>query len=133
MTATSTAVGLVRSLYEAFGRGDIAYILEHVAADCRWVAPGEGIPNAGTYTGPEGAGEFFRKLNKSEQVLGFEPKEFFANGDDVVVLGTEQCKAIATGKGMSTNWAMLFRVRDGKIAYWESFYDTEAYARAHRG
>ena len=133
MTTTSTAVELVQSLYEAFGRGDIPFILSHIADDCQWISPGEGIPAAGAYVGPAGAGEFFQRLGGSEEFTRFEPREFFTKGDDVVALGFEECRSRATGKTMSTNWAMLFRVRDGKVVYWEAFYDTSTYAIAHRG
>src|SRR5438552_3214906 len=115
-TATSS-IEMVRSLYEAFSRGDIAYIVKHVAPDCRWVCPGEGIPYAGSSTGPEGAAAFFQKLSDTEEITWFEPREFFANGNDVVVLGAEKCRALATGKTMSTNWAMLFRTRDGQVIH----------------
>lgn len=126
-----TSTELVQSLYDAFGRGDIPFILSHLSPDCRWVAPGEGIPNAGVYNGPE-AVEFFRKMAESETILKFEPRQFISNGDDVVALGYEECRAIATGKTASTNWAMLFRVRNGLVAYFETFYDTAAYLRAHQ-
>lgn len=132
MTTATTALELVKELYAAFGRGDIQFILSHIAKDCRWIAPGNGIPNAGVYQGPAGAAEFFQKLAESEQVTRFEPREFFVNGDDVVALGVEECRMPATGKTAATNWAMLFRVRGGQVTYWESFYDTSAYAAAHR-
>ncbi|MFN7926091.1 MAG: nuclear transport factor 2 family protein [Bryobacteraceae bacterium] len=126
-----TSKELVQSLYAAFGRGDVAFILERVAPDCTWVAPGTGIPNAGVYSGPAGVGAFFQKLASTENVTAFEPKEYFENGDSVVALGTEECTAIATGKQMKTDWAMLFRVSGGKVVYWQSFYDTSAYMVAH--
>lgn len=126
-----TSIEFVQDLYAAFGRGDIAHILSRIAPDCRWIAPGDGIPNAGSYTGPAGAADFFAKLAASETITSFEPREFFANGDDVVALGSESCRVIKTGKPAATNWAMLFRIRDGKVVHWESYYDTAAYLRAH--
>ena len=99
----------------------------------RRIVAGEGIPAAGNYTGPSGAAEFFQKLHASEEeVLRFEPREYFTNGDDVVAYGFEECRMRATGATASTNWTMLFRVRGGKIARFETFYDTSACARAHR-
>ncbi len=126
-----TPTEFVQDLFAAFGRGDVEYIVGRVAADCVWVAPGEGIPSAGTYHGKAGALEFFRKQSQSEEILGFEPKEFFANGNSVVALGFEQCRAVSTGQTASTHWAMLFRVRDGELIRFEGFYDTLAYAHAH--
>jgi uncharacterized protein len=132
MTSSTTALELVNSLYEAFGRGDIPFILSHIAPECRWVSPGAGIPYTGSYVGPAGAAEFFRRLAESEQITRFEPREFFVNGEDVVALGMEEGRPIATNKTAATNWAMLFRVRGGHVVYWESFFDTAAYAEAHK-
>jgi uncharacterized protein len=128
---TSTSVDLIRSVFHAFGRGDIAYILASLTPDCEWVCPGE-APYSGTYTGPEGAAEFFQKLAASEQITLFEPSEYFTNGDDVIALGYEEGRSIATGKSAVSHWAMLFRVRDGKVSRWQHYYDTAAYARAHQ-
>lgn len=126
-----TPVELVQDLYAAFGRGDIAHITARLTPDCVWVAPGQGIPSAGTYRGPEGALEFFRKLASSEDILRFEPREFFSSGNSVVALGFEQCRSKQTGKTAVTNWAMLFRIRDGKVSHFETHYDTAAYVAAH--
>ena len=133
MTSTSTSVDLVKDLYAAFGRGDIGYILSHLSPDCEWINAGEGIPSAGSYTGPAGVAEFFQKLDAAEEVTRFEPREFFTNGDDVVAYGYEECRIKANGNTVSTNWMMLFRVSGGKVTRWESFYNTSAYAIAHRG
>lgn len=122
---------LVQSLYAAFGRGDIPFILEHVAPNCRWSAPGTGIPNAGVYEGPAGVAQFFQRLASSENITRFEVKEFFENGNSVIALGCEACTSIATGKPAYTDWAMLFRVENGKVTEWQSFYDTSAYMVAH--
>jgi len=133
MTSTTTSTDLVRSMYDAFGRGDIEFIVSRLSPDCPWIAPGEGLPNAGTYTGPAGAAEFFRKLMASEEIVRFEVREFFTSGNDVIALGVEEARAISTGKTAATNWAMLFRVQDGMVTYFETFYDTAAYLRAHQG
>ena len=92
-----------------------------------------GSPSAGKYAGPAGVAEFFQKLGASEDVTQFEHWEYFTNGDDVVAYGHEACTIRANGNQAATNGMMLFRVRDGKVTRWESFYDTYAYARAHRG
>jgi hypothetical protein len=131
-TAGTSPVQLVQSLFDAFSRGDIPYILARVAPNCRWVAPGKGIPSAGNYTGPEGAAEFFRKLDQTTEFIRFEPREYVSTGNTVVALGSEEMRAKNTGKTASTAWAMLFRVADGKVTEWEGFYDTEAEAAAYK-
>ncbi|MGJ5818355.1 nuclear transport factor 2 family protein [Paludibaculum fermentans] len=132
MTSTTTSVELVQSLFEAFGRGDIGFILERLTPDCSWSVPGAGYALGGEYTGPEGAAEFFRKLHETEEMLRFEPGQYFTNEDDVVVLGFEEARIRATGKQAASRWAMVFRVVDGKVSSWSTHFDTEAYAEAHR-
>jgi len=129
-TESTTSTDLVRSLFEAFGRRDIPFILDRVAADCRWICPGE-MPYSGSYTGPAGAAEFFQKLSAGEEITRFEPGEYFTNGDDVVVLGYEEARALSTGKTAASHWAMIFRVRGGKVTHWQQHFDTGAYARAY--
>ena len=52
---------LVQSLFAAFGRGDIDFILSHIAEDATWNSPGpSAIPSAGRYSGPAGVADFFR-------------------------------------------------------------------------
>ncbi len=134
MTTTVTnPTEVIQSMYAAFGHGDLDSVLAKVAPDCRWKASGEGIPATGEYSGIAGVQEFFGKLMASEEVLRFEPREFIASGDRVVALGFEECRMRKTEKKASTSWAMVFRVREGKVVEFETFFDTAAYAKAHAG
>jgi ketosteroid isomerase-like protein len=128
-----SGVELVQSLFSAFGKGDIPYILSHVTQDCHWAAPGKGmVPIGGEYIGPEGVARFFETLFRTEEITFFQPREFFAKGDDVVVLGSEESRIIKTGKIARSNWTMVFRMRDGMVYDWEQLFDSAAYAQAHQ-
>jgi ketosteroid isomerase-like protein len=131
-TTTGSSLELVQNLFAAFGKGDVQFILDHVADDCRWVAPGEGIPASGVHIGPAGVGHFFQTLVATEQITLFEPRNYFQKGDEVVVLGAEEMQVIKTGKRAATNWVMVFGVSDAKVTRFEMFFDTAAYARAHQ-
>jgi ketosteroid isomerase-like protein len=133
MAVELTGVERVQTLFDAFNRGDIPFILSHVTDDSRWIVPGQGVPIAGEYRGPEGVDRFFQILAETEQLTVFEPREFFSNGETVAVLGAEEMRVVTNGNTARTNWAMIFRLRDGKVAYWETCFDTAAYARAHQG
>ena len=127
----ASPLGAVQKLFEAFGKSDIAFILDHVTADCRWTAPGEGmIPVAGEYIGPNGVARFFEILSETQKITLFEPYEFFEKGDAVVVLGVEEMTSVKTGHSVRTHWVMVFRFRDGKVYQWDQFFDTAAYAHA---
>jgi ketosteroid isomerase-like protein len=123
----------VQEAYADFGRGDIAAILARLTEDVTWNMPGgPEIPFAGQRKGPAGAAEFFRILNESDEMLDFEPREFFAKGDKVVVLGWYRGRARTTGKEAGMEWVHVFTLRDGKIAGWVEFTDTLMIANAYR-
>lgn len=125
-------VKVVQDAYAAFGRGDIAALLESLREDVVWTLPGEGmIPQAGVYHGRDGVARFFQALDQTTEFLAFEPREFIAHGDTVIVLGSYQGKAKATGRSFQSQWAMLFTLRDGKVAKYREYTDTGSIALAY--
>src|SRR5919199_1815223 len=126
-----TKVGVVQQAYEAFGRGDIPAVLDLLTDDVEWTLQGPSvIPFAGTFRGREGIGEFFSVLDETLEFEQFEPREFVAQGDTVVVLGYERSVAKTTGRSYEQEWAHVYTLRDGKIATGRFFEDTAAEAAA---
>ena len=116
---------LVQEGYGDFARGDVPTLLGKFAEDIEWVVPGSKInPLAGTYKGRNGVGEFFRLLSERLELTAFEPRQFIAQGDTVVVLGRETGRVRSTGRTFQSEWAMAFTLRDGKIARYQEYYDT---------
>ena len=60
----------------------------------------------------------------------FEPRDFIASGDKVIVLGGESGRVKSTGRTFDNDWAMVFIVDDGKISSFRSYEDTAAVAEA---
>ena len=58
--------------------------------------------------------------------------DYIAQGDKVVVLGHERQRVKATGLTVENDFAMVFTIRDGKIARFRNYEDTAAVAAAHR-
>jgi uncharacterized protein len=124
----------VAKLYEAFGRGDISYIIDHLADDCRWVGSGEGsLLQGGTYIGKE-AVNFFKKLGQEEDITSFNPQSINnINEDEVVVFGNMAATLRKTGKKASSDWVMHWKFNeDGKVVYFHDFFDTAAAYRANQ-
>jgi ketosteroid isomerase-like protein len=118
---------LVRRGYEAFGRGDINGLLELLAEDIEWTSPGPPeLPTAGTRRGRQQVAEFFQAVDQVFEIQRFEPKSFIAQGDVVVVLGSDTASIKATGKVLTDEWAHAFTIRDGKIAAMREYLDTAA-------
>lgn len=126
-------VKLVQQAYESFGRGDIQGLLNSLSDQVEWRTPKpQGVPFGGDYRGRDQVGRFFSELNQHEEVTRFEPREFIAQGDRVVVCGSYACKARATGRTAESDWVHLFTVRNGKVVKFQEFFDTAAAMIAHQ-
>ena len=118
----------VAKLYEAFVRGDIPYILSHIADDCTWIGAGEGsLPQGGTYTG-KGAVNFFIRLGESEEFNAFNPTSMNnINDNEVVAFGNMTATSKISGKKVTSDWAMHWKFNEeGKVVYFHDFFDTAA-------
>ena len=99
MISEQTNADVVRQAYEAFGRGDIPAMLGMLTDDVEFTMQGPAvIPWVGTYRGREGVAEFFSLLDENLEFERFEPREFVAQGDTVVVLGDERSLVKSTGR-----------------------------------
>lgn len=96
-------MGKVESLYSAFGRGDIAFILslfsesiewghEQASPDVPWLQPQRGRANVA---------KFFESFSLL-QMNSFRPKTFLETGNVVVVLVDEDVTVIANGRRIPT-------------------------------
>ena len=128
-------VQLVQQAYEAFKRADIAGVLQTLDENAEWLIPGPGeiIPFAGTRRGPQQVGEFFSILAGTQTAELFEPREFIASQDKVVVLGTQRWRVNSTGITYEDDWAHVFTIQNGKITRFQEYHDTAAEAAAHGG
>lgn len=124
-------VELVRQAYAAVGQGEIPRLLEMMSEDVEIQLPGPTqIPFTGTYRGREEAGQLFLTLAESAKVERFEPIEYIAHGDQVVVLGHEQLTAKPTGRTWATDWVMCWTVHNGEITALREFHQTAEIAAA---
>ena len=121
----------VQTIFEAFGRGDIPAVLEHVSEDVTWKAPGPAVVSYfGDRQGHAGATEFFVQLGGSVDFEHFEPGAFIAEGDKVVVLGRERGRVKGTGKTFDNEWALVFTFDGGKVSGFQCYENTAAIAEA---
>ena len=107
-------VALARQGFEAFQRGDMAWMDDHMADDVIWHVGGNS-KWAGSYQGKANVLEFF---GRQAQAIGQPPTvdihDVLGNDDHVVTLGT----ASATGPDGSTaewKYTQIFHIRDGKL------------------
>ncbi|MGQ0445529.1 MAG: nuclear transport factor 2 family protein [Beijerinckiaceae bacterium] len=125
----------VRSLFESFGSGDLKSILDHLDPSIEWISStsARAIPWRGRHSGVDGAAYFFKALTDNLDFEVFEPRQFFAAGDNVTVLGRTLARVKGTGKKFDSEWAHVFTFKSGKVARFQEFYDTAAIVNAIAG
>jgi uncharacterized protein len=135
MSQDTPGIALVKSLYAAFGKGDIPTIIGAMTADATWEATGRpsDFPTYGMFKGPAGVQEFFAGVGGNLTFSEFSPKEFYATGEKVFVLGHYAYTVKKTGKSAASNWVHIFTIANGKVKAFCEFSDTARGAEAYRG
>ena len=123
----SDAVTVVQRVYECFGRGDIPGVLNLLAEEVDWLAPGSvEVPWAGRWRGRTQVGGFFAAVGASADVELLEASEFLGSGNRVVVLGRARLRPKSTGRVYDADWCHVWTVKDGKITVFREYTDTAA-------
>ncbi|WP_192805220.1 nuclear transport factor 2 family protein [Noviherbaspirillum aerium] len=124
---------LVMQGYQKFQAQDIEGLMQNFADDIEWIGvESEYLPFSGTYRGKQEVMRYFGMLAQSQEAMQFEPREFIAENDKVVVCGDSQWLVRATGRSYTNPWVHVFTIRDGKVARFQQFNDTAAAERAYR-
>jgi ketosteroid isomerase-like protein len=127
-------VDVVRKGYEAFGRGDIDGLLAQLDPNVEWRTPGpEDLPTAGQRRGHAAVQEFFQTLAGLLEIQRFEPKQFIAQDEMVVVTGDDTARVKATGTTLESRFVHVFTVRNGKVVGFEEYFDVSALVADLRG
>jgi uncharacterized protein len=123
-------IQVVRELFAALARGDAQAVLDTLADDVEWRLAGPTqVTYAGIRRGKDKVADLFKVIAEASEFEQFEAEEFLAQGDKVVALGHERQRIKSTGQVVENDWAMVFTLRDGKIARYRNYVDTAA----HRG
>ena len=126
-------LALVRQLYSAFARQEISVLLDVLSEDIDWLFYGpEEIPFAGHYRGHQEVAAFFAKALATSEFLRFEPRDFIAGTNTILVQGFEQVRAKSTGRVWETEWAHVFTIGGAKIIKLREYYDTSVIVAAFR-
>jgi uncharacterized protein len=116
----------VQGMYEAFGRGDVGFILDQLTDDVDWAScPGSDVaPWHGIHRGKAEVPNFFKALADSLQITEFTPLSFASNDTDVMVVTRWGATAPATGKSATMDIHHWWRFRDGQVCYYRGTEDT---------
>ena len=105
---------IVQEAYAAFGRQDIPALLNTLSNDVDWqavIGASSAVPTSGRRLGRDAVATFFNDLAGCITFKQFEPREFIAEGDKVVVLGYYEGTPMPMGRGMSSQGHEVPRIR----------------------
>jgi ketosteroid isomerase-like protein len=126
-------LALVQQGYKLFSQGDIPGLLKLMGPDVTWETPKlESVPFTGKFQGVQGVGQFFSALAGAIDILKYEPREFIAQGNKVVVLGENRYRVKAQKDEFDDRWVDVLTVENGKITRYEQYGNTAQLERAFR-
>ena len=128
-------VALIKSVYEAFGRGDVDFIANQVGPEARWdfnVAKSD-VPWHQPAVGPGGLPTFIGNPMSNVELHAFEPRHFVAAGNDVIAHVRIAMTVRRTGKQIDEERLHWWKVRDGRIEGLRHFEDTAQVVAAWQG
>lgn len=123
----SKNIETIKIVYAAFGRGDVATIVDNVTDDVDWATEtsADAAPWWGPHKGKEGVGAFFDAFGKAMDVEDFTPLTFAASAEgDVLTVVRFAMRSRETGKLAKMDLHHWFRFTNGKISYYRGTEDT---------
>jgi ketosteroid isomerase-like protein len=113
----TTDVAVVRAVYDAFARRDLAGVLEHMAPDCEVHLVGTAVPAGRTlpYRGHEGMREYFADVARVWEELTLHAEDFRVIPGSVIVMG--HVSGVRGGRATWRAAVWTWRVQDGKATY----------------
>jgi ketosteroid isomerase-like protein len=116
---------IVRGFYDALGRGDVNGLLGRLHEKLEWTEAERFPYYSGTWhSAKEVMDKLLVPLSRDWDGFSAKPHEFIAEGDRVVSLGVYSGTSKATGKSMTSPFAHVWTVRDGKLAKFNMYTDT---------
>jgi ketosteroid isomerase-like protein len=124
-------VGIVRSAYEAFGRGDLDGALASMSADVVW-HQAQGLPHGGVYHGLEAVrSAVFAPLSRDWwSAFDATAEELIDGGDHVVALGRYTGQARHTGRHLDVPFAHVWTFAGDSVVRFVQFVDTAGWNAA---
>ena len=132
---STSNVEVVRGMYAAFARGDIASVLAALDPEVEWLEAENFIYADGNpYLGPSAVLEgVFQRIGAEWEGFAVSPKELLDAGDTVVGHGTYSGVYRRTGRAVRAQFAHLFSFREGKVIRFQQYTDTLQFREAVSG
>lgn len=116
MTDANTPTAVVQRMFVAFGAGDLDALLETLHPDSHWRYYGANPRlSAAEFAGHAAVRRFLARILERLEMTEFNTDTFVAEGDTVVIFGSEAGAVRATGQAFRNVWSQKYVVRDGLI------------------
>ena len=127
-------IDVIRRSIDAFNSGDVQEMLAIADPELEWrPAFGAATDGATAYHGHDGFREYWRGTQEIWDHFHFEPEQFVDDGNSIVVIGRGSGRAKGSGIEIDQPFAMLWKVRQGRPVFGQTFTDPdEARAAAER-
>jgi ketosteroid isomerase-like protein len=118
-------IEVIRNQFQAVNERDFERAMGHYAEDVVLVVPeGKGGPNPGTYRGKEAVGSWFGDwFGAFDRDYRFEIDEARDLGDVILIHAAHGGHGRASGVEVRGESAYLYRVKAGKVAHVEFYWD----------
>ena len=126
------SVGIVRSVYEAFARGDVQTVLGLMSEKVEWNEAEHFTYWPGSaFIGPQAVlNGVFARIGQDFDGFTVDVGRLVGCGDTVLSEGRYRGTVKATGKRLDVQVAHVWDVRDGKIMRFQQYVDTWQVAQA---
>jgi ketosteroid isomerase-like protein len=116
----------VEQVYDAFGRGVVAAILDVVSDDVDWGAETTSTvaPWYGARHGKDGVAKFFADFGTAMEVQEFNPISIAANDNEVLAVVRLRSTSRVTGRSVAMDLHHVFTFRNGLVSYYRGTEDT---------
>ena len=115
-------VDVVRRIYEAFARGDLAEGLSQLHPEIEWREPPES-PGAGVYRGHDGVRRSYEAWKGNWADYRLDVEELIDAGDEVLVRCRQRVRAKASGAELEQPLFGVWTLRDGAVVRMRMFHD----------
>ena len=125
----------IRALYEAFGRGDIPFVLGALDSQVEWREADNFIyADKNPYLGPGAVLEgVFARIGGEWEWFKVSPDEVLDAGETIIGRGYYSGVYKQNGNEVRAQFAHFFTFRDGKIVKFQQYTDTAQFLKATSG
>ena len=127
----ATDVEIVRALFDAFARRDLARVEQLISEEMEFHAlTAEVAGREGPYRGHAGMELYFSDVEQAWEEIKLTPTEFEEIGEVILVTGRVWARGSGRVVDSSTGW--LFKVREGQLV-WARVFESATEAAAAAG